>query len=53
MYAAAGRYANYPKTARLLLEYGANVNTKDNDGQLHNIITQYLIIVSLVYSIYL
>ena len=50
MYAAE----KYRKTdiVRILLEYGADVNTKDKDGQLYNIITLYLFIVSLPYSIY-
>ena len=38
---------------KLLLQHEASVNAKEIWGQLHDIITLYLIIVSLVYSIYL
>ena len=51
MYAAA-QYWN-TDIVRILLEHEADVNTKDNNGLLHNIITLYLNIVSLPYSIYL
>ena len=37
------------ETVRILLEYGADVNHKDDGGKLHNIIIPY--IVSLIYFI--
>ena len=30
-------------TVRILLEHGAGINTKDNDGKLHKFISVYII----------
>ena len=49
MYAAESGNNN---TVKILIENKADVNAKDKDGQLYNIITLYLFIVSLPYSIY-
>ncbi len=32
-------YAGSTETVRILLEHGADVNTKDNDGKLHKLIS--------------
>ncbi len=36
---AAADYDGTPDTIRILLEHGADVNTKDNDGKLHKLIS--------------
>ena len=35
--------SGYTDIVRILLEHGAGINTKDNDGKLHKFISVYII----------